>query len=81
MPKQFRLSTVFVFVAIVAMACAGITSSNEVVRLATVAILAANALGWVVGMFLTHTMKFPRDGSYRYEAFEQEDDDVRIQKL
>lgn len=66
---QYKLLTLFGFVTVVAIAVAGMTSESEVVRLATLAVLIINGLGFCAGLFMTHTLKFPRDGSYRYEAF------------
>ena len=53
----------FVFIcALLAM----LTSSNEFVRLVAGCMVAANLLGLLAGLLVTHVFKMPRDGSYRH---------------
>ena len=40
---------------------------NELVQLIAGAVLAANVMGAIAALFITHSLGFPRDGSYRHE--------------
>lgn len=66
---KFKLLSLFCVVTVIAFVLAGLTSEIEAVRKVTIAILAINACGLLAGVVVTYVLKFPRDGSYRHEAF------------
>jgi len=63
---QFSLRSLFVATTVIASLVALSLDSNELVRTIAGTALAINLFGWLAGLFITHGLGFPRDGTYRH---------------
>jgi len=64
---QFSLRSLFVATTVIASLVALSLDSNELLRTIAGTTLAINLFGWLAGLFITHGLGFPRDGSYRHK--------------
>lgn len=65
--RQFRLVNLFWVVTFFGAVFALLMDGNELVQLIAGSVIAANILGAIAAIFLTHGLGFPTDGSYRHE--------------
>jgi hypothetical protein len=68
MKKQFRLSSLLWIVTLVCAACALVVESNSFIQTIAGSVIAANILGAIVALIVTHGFGLPRDGSFRHEV-------------
>ena len=69
---QIRLKTVLVLITLLSVVFAIIFADNKFVQTVAVSIIAANVLGAIAALVLTHVFKMPRDGSYWREGHDDE---------
>lgn len=65
--RQFGLAHLLWLVTFFSALFALTVEGNELVQLIAGAVLAANVMGAIAALFITHSLGFPRDGSYRHE--------------
>ena len=63
--RQFNLTALMLVVAAICAILALVFTSNPFVQIVAGAVIAANVLGAIAALVITHGLGFPRDGSLR----------------
>ena len=63
--RQFNLTTLFLAVTAICALLALLFTSHPFVQIVAGAVIAANVLGAIAALVITHGLGFPRDGSLR----------------
>ena len=64
--SQISLRAMILIMLIGGLVMALITTYHEFVQSVAVSVVAANVLGAIVALFVTHVLRMPRDGDYRH---------------